>query len=237
MHAGEWWHLMNGDELIIWVNLHAILMVAVVLGALALLILARRRRPRPATILVASIIALFTCMIGTGFHHACIQGQPVMQWMIPSGCIWVILLFVAGRLRKLIASTLLFVAMIVMCQQYSRWVHEDGWTGDIEAMRGSAINRQRVMISRAENFLADRAATNAAHFPACWMKDLPPVNADRESYKLYLGNHLWLGDYIRLWHSSFTRLYRAKAGTDRDLWYLGGPIKDAKGRIVVRERQ
>jgi len=68
------------------------------------------------------------------------------------------------------------------------------------------------------------------------LSDLPPIKVAEITYELYLGKCPGEGVYTSCWHSKITGLYRAQAGTRRDLWYLGGPIKHAKARIVLRDR-
>jgi len=159
----------------------------------------------------------------------------MFQWVIPAGCIWLIVLLIADRIYRFSIATLVFISGVILCFQYSDWVHKTGWTGNPEGMRLMAKNRPVVMIREAEEFLVGKAATDPIDYPAGWLKDLPPIKAE-DSYDLYLGTCPGLGEYTSLWHSSFTQLYRAKAGPGRDLWYLGGPIRDAKGRIVLRDR-
>lgn len=221
----------------IWINVHAIVLIGLPIGTLAMLAICKKRKPRARDLLVGTIGAGIVSLSGLSCKHLCNQGDPFFQWLIPAVCIWLVLLFVADGTWRRSVAVLLFVAEVALCHHFVEIVHRTGWTGNPAGMRAMEQNRPKVMIKEAEEFLATKAATDAIDYPAGWLKDLPPINAAETSYEFYLGDCPGLGKYSASWHSWFTGLYDSEQAIDRDLWYLGGPIKDAKGRIVVKDRQ
>ena len=217
--------------------LHAIVLIALPLGTVALLFAVRRRAPKDIEALIATVVAGTLVLAARTFKHRCNSGQPYTQWALPGLCLWVILLIVADRTFRAGCAAVIAFAMAALCWHFMGLVHEPGWTGDPNGMRAMAQNRPKVMIREAEEFLASKAAEDPIDYPAGWLSELPPIKVAEITYELYLGKCPGVGVYTSCWHSKITGLYRARAGTSRDLWYFGGPIKDAKGRIVVKERQ
>lgn len=218
------------------IALHAIVLIALPLGTIALLFAVRRRAPQDIEALIATVIAGVLVLAARTFKHNCNSGQPYTQWAIPGLCLWVILLFVADRTFRSGCAAVMTFAMAALCWHFMGLMHEPGWTGDPQGMRAMEQNRPKVMIREAEEFLAGKAASDPIDYEPCWLSELPPIRVAEISYELYLGKCPGLGMFESCWHSKITGLYRAEVGRGRDLWYLGGPIKDAKGRIVVRER-
>ncbi len=224
---------MNVDAQVV---IHAIVLISLPLGTLVLLLAVRRRAPQGGEALIAMTAAGVLVLGARAIKHNCDQGDPFMQWAVPGICLLIILLFVADWIFRIGCAALMTFAMAALCWHYMGLVHEPGWTGDPKRMRLRDENRPKVMIAEAEAFFASKAAEDPIDYPACWLRDLPPIRVAEIKYELYVGKCPGLGVYSACWHSLATGLYRAQGGMPRDLWYLGGPIKDAKGRIVVKER-
>jgi len=232
--VGERWHVMNGDELTVWVNLHAIAMLALPAGTVALLVFAKRRVPQPIHVLVATGVASIVGFNGYSCRHRCNAGDPVLQWIIPTVCIWLILMFMADAVWRRATAAFVLISMWFLCLQYNSWVHEPGWAGDPERIRRGSEATTSHAIEDTEAFLVAKEPTDPTDYAPCWLADLPPIKAEIN------GNRKYLSDPSRFtfhscWHTGFTRLFRATS-EHREFWYLGGPIKNARGRIIVKDR-
>jgi len=148
------------------IALHAIVLIALPLGTIALLFAVRRRAPRDVEALIATVIAAVLVFTARTFKHNCNLGQPYTQWAIPGLCIWVILLFVADRTFRSGCAALMTFAMVALCWHFMGLVHEPGWNGDPIGMRAMEQNRPKVMIREAEEFLVGKSATDPIDYPA-----------------------------------------------------------------------
>ena len=225
----------DGSNVDLLVTLHAILLIALPPGTLLLLVLVRRRRPRAIAALIATGICFLISFVSMSCKHLCREGNPYFQWVVPILCMLVILLFVAHKVLRRAAAIIMFALLILLCEQFHHWAHQQAWSGNPEGSRTTEKNFNNSKIKIAEMVLAGVADSDSTDYPAGWLNDLPPIQVAVAESKARIDLYcMGPAEYARCWHTWLTGLFRAQG--KRDFWYLGGLVKNADGRIVVRER-
>lgn len=213
-------------------TLHALLLLAIPIGAIVVCVVARRRR--------RSRLVSFVCLgvaLGLGFlcwlfnQHMCWEGNPVAQWFIPMPFLWLVLVCLADtRLRRL-TGLLIAVGMIGLSCQYTDIVHGERWTGSArwgrlhQAVGGSTL---RAIVAE----LAELPQDDPTSYAAGWLRDLPIA----EHVNDLLNKRPFVrGEIEPVWHSKFTALYR-RVSIPQDVWFPGGTLAEGAEDLEFRDR-
>jgi len=94
-------------------------------------LLRQRRRPTDRQVLGALTAGLAVAALGfTLGMHMCLNGTPVLQWLIPAACLSATLLFVRPSLSRRIACGVLIIVAVALPAQYSTEVHAGRYIGN-----------------------------------------------------------------------------------------------------------
>lgn len=224
-------------------NLHAfglILVVAVTLFAL----ISYPAKPAGLAQIVIALLAggglMIVCQIaGT---HMCDAGQPFLQYIIPGTCLILLRSLTRHRCRPArIIAWCLCLAAFILTFHYDDLVHGQHYTGNPARVGHYLQVEQRSNIQQVEASLImiSQDYHDSKHYPASWMDQFP----QQQLIAKELGNSESLSRNYKsqravafpLWHSRFTGLY-GKTMTDVYLWYSGGKLEDAMGKLEYRPR-
>lgn len=213
-------------------TLHALMLLAIPVGAIVVCVVARHRH--------ASRLVSFVCLgvaLGLGFlcwlfnQHMCFNGSPVAQWLIPMPFLWLVLVCLADtRLRRL-TGALIAVGMVGLSCQYTDIVHGERWTGSSQWERPHQAVAG-AMLRAIVGELAELPQDDPTPHTAGWLRDLPfaeHVNG------LLNKRRLVRGEIEPVWHSRFTVLYR-RVYIPQDVWFPGGALADGAEGLELRDR-
>ena len=226
---------MSPYPVTLWVNIHAVVMLALPVLAIAFLWVMPKRRPRVKAVtgwtLLCVVVVGFLCM-----PCLCMEGPPFLQVVVPMACLWVLALWIKDDSRRVGAVLVCASATFVLSQQYEFWAHHHDWTSAPKARPVYERVRGENAVRDAEEVLLAAAEADTRVYPAMWWTDLPVVQQalnDKENSSLRCPpKSVW----EPCWHSYFTRLYCRHEISQQDFWYLGGPLKESRGRIVIMPR-
>ncbi len=111
-------------------NVHAIGMIAVlVLTGILLRILGEK--PKGVKRILAGIVfGVFLAFISIAASvHSCSNGQPFLQWLIPSICSALLIIFIKKRWAGILLAGLMVISSLALSLQYSILVHSDRYIG------------------------------------------------------------------------------------------------------------
>lgn len=210
-------------------DVHAGLLIALVLGAMAALALLRRRAPTSRQVAIAlGLAALVTLAAPLLNHHMCMEGEPRMQWLILGPCLLGMLMFVRSAPWRRVLGAALGAGIMGLSCHFMHLVHEPRWTGNPD-WDGVAISKAIV-----EPWSSDVATDyEELALPAGWLRDLEiwpeaaaTLRRERPERRA-----------VRpVWHTRLTGLYRYDL-VPLDFWYPGGRLSEAAGRIELRDRE
>ncbi len=214
-------------------DVHAVLLIALTVAALAALALFKRRIPTSRQFVIAFALASFGTVAAPTFnHHLCREGEPRTQWLILGPCLLLILVFVKSAAWRRILGTVVFVGMLGLSCHFTEFVHTPGWTGNPDWDGGNSLARRGLhqVISAVAKDMEDPQV----EYPAGWLRDLPVWDGINER----LGDShrpVYRRQLERAWHTWLTGLYRYTK-IRQDYWYPGGPFAEAGPRTELRDR-
>ncbi len=151
-------------------NINAIGIIVALLSAILALI-KWGEKPKSIKRIIAGIsCGIFIALISvTISFHACLNGQPFLQWLIPSIGSCLIIIFIKKKLQLIFLVSIMITSSLFLSLQYAHLVHSD-------------------------------------HYIGVPSHTIPIAN----------GHNIKKIDTIKLWHTSFSRLYGIKQTEDKD---------------------
>lgn len=209
----------------------------------AILIIKFGAMPKKLTHILASIIITFvvSCFGLVSVEHACYEGQPFSQWLIPSLCLLSSLLFIKPKIIRWTVATVVFIPMFYLSSQYTDLVHKgdyDGkYTGNPEWRKQYHSERMQHNLMRLKEVLSEVAAKNDTNYPAGWLLDseIKQLIIESTQYPKYLLDNKSVKETYKFWHTPITRLYGVTYKVV-DIWYPGGLLKDCINKLEFKER-
>jgi hypothetical protein len=210
-------------------SFHAIGLLAVV-GGTVFACIRMRGGPRWRIGLVTAIVTGFLALLFPG--HLCDAGHPVHHLLIGAACMVAISILVKNRWTATGLSLAVVLVIGTLAWDYLDLVHKPGLTGN---PRPREERRRTGAEARARQLLTEMAATDNKTYPASWLHEAGFVrNADRGSPLADIPHSLPRVEVRWLWHSWFTGIYECRR-TPGFLWYPGGKLSEAAGRVEWRE--
>lgn len=211
------------------VNIHAVLLLLLPVGTAAALALARKsggKRVDPARALLFGLVLAAVAIIAN--QHMCLEGTPRQQPVIGAMCLFALLALAGSRKLAVCGGVIIAAVTIGLSFHFADLVHESDWTGNpnFPDVGPTFVLAQQTYI-RSE--VADHPEVDVPH-PAGWLRD-----SDLAAFLDSSGGikALPARDTRRVWHSSFTGLYRVHP-IPRDVWYAGG--KPSEAMLELRPR-
>lgn len=211
-------------------DLNAIVLLIVPLVTLILLWKFGRFSVNFKKVVKAILFLLFTSVLNIiTSTHLCDAGTPFCQWLVPAVCGGAIIIGMEEKKIKRTSVIVMFVVSIVLSQHFVHLVHEDNYIGNpnprINSMSESLLECQKELLKTDEEFV-NRT------YPAGWIEE---SLKELEEFNLIVKGPFKKIEIHKLWHTNFTGIYGA---TDKQLgvWYPGGILQDAIGKIVIKER-
>lgn len=201
-------------------------------------------------------ISFFTGLLLIIFYSGslCVNGSPIFQWLIPSLCIFLILLFVSDLKVKIYSAFLMFLLAIVLCEHFYHLVETDNFTGDPKLVKRfyngiaeSDLAKIRSTLSRIEDknlnfdsgFIEDSELNNI--FESELVKEINievKSETDRKVIKRTVSrmlNHLVVIDITKSWHTFFSNIWNTQS-IYVSAWYPGGQLEVNAMKIEFRKR-
>ena len=111
-------------------NLNAAGIIGVIICSLVFLFKFGERpksiKPVLAGLSCGLILAAVSVMIS---FHSCLNGQPFLQWLIPSISIGLLIIFLRGKGKLLFLACIMTIASLFLSLHYSALVHTDHYIG------------------------------------------------------------------------------------------------------------
>jgi len=213
-----------------WVSLHAIALLALPFVTVAACLLLPRRRPDGRQVTIATVIGGATVFIVHGANaHLCLAGNPGMPCLIVGACLWIVLAFVKGKRTRIGLAVVLTGIMFLLSHHYVDLVHGKEWVGNVGSLTAyEKMNHDRLIDLQEAVKRLD--TTDETAYPEGWLRTLPIGRKLDER----LTAHPPRVEWQRVWHTSFTHLYRTTE-IRQDFWYPGGRPDDAAAGIELRD--
>jgi len=219
----------------LWVNVHAATMLALPILAFVFVCKTPKRRPPSKALvgwtLLCAVVTALMCM-----PCLCLEGPPFLQVVIPMACLWAVALFTGDRSKRIVGIFVCSIATLLLSQQYELWAHHRNWTSAPKGRSGMDRAKVNATIACIEEVLLSASDSDVTDYPAMWLSDLPAAKRALANEEISLFACPPECTWEPCWHSSLTRLYCRRTISPRDYWYLGGPLKNAKGRVVIKPR-
>jgi hypothetical protein len=207
-------------------NTHAFLLIA--LTAAPILALAFMKRRMPNALQAATALCVGGMAMMATPRHACAEGQPLMQWLLPGLGMIAILLFARSAFWRRVFAVGIWAGFFSLSFQFDSMVHEPGWTGnpnlDFSAWALNRMRRDSITAAR-DSGVAEEA------FPAGWVRDMNVPESVRKPFERVDQRRV----IRRAWHTTLTGLYPYDDAA-QDYWYPGGPLDPQLNRVELRDR-
>ncbi len=112
------------------VTINAIGIIAV-LVLTVLLLIKWGEKPKSGKPIMAGIccsLALALISITVSFH-ACHNGQPFLQWLLPSLSLGLFVIFIKGKWKLILLISIMIISSMLLSLQYAALVHTDRYIG------------------------------------------------------------------------------------------------------------
>jgi hypothetical protein len=189
-------------------------------------------RPSAWRIAIGIAAALAAWFLQPSYFHACHEGLPFTQKLIPVLCLAPALIFIGRPLAAAAAGLVLFALAPTLCHQYLGLIHRDWCTGNPEW--ASKLNEagSTYLLQGMGNALKRIGSLDPNPRPAGWLRDsdLWPLLYEDER-ECGRGPRI---EVKRFWHTWITRLYSERQ-VEQAIWYPGGPPLAAAGRLALRD--
>lgn len=213
-------------------DLHALVLLALMILPVVLLGLAKRRRPTDRQLIFAlgtAVVIAFITMASNNLLTR--EGTPRNQWLIPCLLLFFVLAFVQAKRWRRIGGAIIAVSMVGLSFHFTELVHSSDWTGNPDWDGGAAV-LERAKRARFNDWV-EQAPDREINLPAGWVDELP--SWEPQAKQTVSGMKIYRRDIERVWHTRLTGLYRYTTAR-RELWYPGGPPADAASRLEMRDR-
>jgi hypothetical protein len=211
-------------------TLHAIVLLATIGGAIFACV-RMRGSPRWGIGLVTACACLLLTFLLPG--HLCDAGHPFHHLGIGSAGVVAVSIFVKDLRKAAVISLVIFITIATLAWNYLHLVHEPGVTGNPQPHEEK---RRKKAETSAQLMLAEMGASDEKTYAASWLYETDFVrNADPRSQLMDIPRLLTRVEVRWLWHSWLTGLYECRR-TPGALWFPGGKLVEASGRVEWRER-
>jgi hypothetical protein len=215
-------------------NLHAIALIAIPLITVAACVRFRQRALRQGRVLGAifggSVLSLLAGILSS---HACSAGQPLTQWLIPGVCFAATVALVRRAAVRDPWALALLTLMFLLSFHYSHIVHGPTYVGSPDFGRVLEA-RAAAELQQAAQVLQKLGAKDDAAYPQGWLREAAFVSSHPTEFEGVAFE--WAEVRVApLWHSILTRLYLRNT-TVVAMWYPGGRLRDAAGKLRYRDK-
>lgn len=214
-------------------TVQALLLAAAPLAAIGICVAGWKRRPTLKRLAASAAGGAVVAFLMGGFVlHMCHEGQAVHHWSLFSLC-GIATVICVTRLRIGLAVTVGWIlALVASADHYSDLVHGTEYTGLATHLRDQ--RRWDYQCKDAGRILGELGKRDASSYPEGPLGLSPFIEAHPEE-----GGYLRFffdaqrTESIPLWHSWLTSLYGRKT-VPLELWYPGGTLSEAAGRLEYR---
>jgi hypothetical protein len=219
-------------EAVIEANLHAISLLVLLVGSIALLALFPKIPYRPVSVLLLLGLAMSLCALGisvsrdTRCSHTWLA---VFQWCAPAFAMFTLCLLRVSRTTRVTGCVLLMITGVFLYGHYYIIAHRDGFSGnpDSDAKELAEFDPQWALSTPLRHFRS-RSRWDSSPYSAGWADEVF-AGIDFDSTEI---------DDLRephpLWHTWLTGVSGVRAKRFR-LWYPGGTVSEALPNITYRE--
>jgi hypothetical protein len=213
-------------------NFHALSLIALpVLTALACFTF-YRGVPSGKRIALGLAAAGAAWFLQPDYFHACLEGLPFTQKLVPVLCIAPAVIFIGRPLAATAAAAVLFALVPALCHQYLDLIHRDWCTGNPQWMMKLCDAGSDSQLKGMEKALERVGDLDPAPHAAGWLKNSevwPLLHEEEqdcdEGFRI---------EVKRFWHTWISGLYSEKK-VEQAVWYPGGPPAEAASRIELRD--
>lgn len=225
---------MAQDSSTILVDMHAISLIALPIACFIFLAIVPKRTP-PRYALVGWTVGLGGLVAFLCAACLCMEASPILQVIIPAACLWFVALFVAPRRARWIACLFCGICLLGFQQQYDAWAGKGTWTSAPKRRTNMEEQLHKRWVRDAEQLLIEASEVDEKGYEANWFSELPVKKNAPDGYRG--PKPCWpRSDWVRCWHTDVTGLYRRHVYSGQDYWYQGGPLSEATGKIVIKDR-
>jgi len=87
----------------------------------------------PISIVAGICCSLALALLSVTFSfHSCHHGQPFLQWLMPSICLGLFVIFIKGKGKLIVLISVMIISSMLLSLQYAALVHTDRYTGVAE---------------------------------------------------------------------------------------------------------
>jgi hypothetical protein len=202
-------------------DLHATVLLGTIVGPLIVVAASPGWRARPLRDVLVALLPI-VCVGVLLSLMASVMGFPIAEWVFPAAGIVVAGLFVKSRRTFETVRWSLFGLTVCLCLN-SMFLRMEGYSSDVKSAGAMYRTLERGRLDSAGDALARVVPGNQVLPPEPLRNVLgqtPLTEWDRKSFE-------------RLWHTSFTGLYRI-AATPGEVWYPGGPVATGSKQLEWR---
>lgn len=202
------------------------------MGALALVVLPRRRPNGWQALLALGLTVATTVYATEPICHGCREGGPTQPWLAGGVGLGIVLLFVKPYGWRLGVAAGFVLALLQYTTFFVDAVHERGWTGNPAWDGGCALALQMVR-EQVQTHVAKHPEADVT-YPAGWLDEL---DVGREVAEACAFRCLRVPRRAirRVWHTPFSGIY-AYDLIEQGFWYPGGRVSDVAAQIELRDR-
>ncbi|MHB9023218.1 MAG: hypothetical protein ACYC7E_03460 [Armatimonadota bacterium] len=172
--------------------------------------------------------ALLMIVVCPPLYFKSVGGQCIVRMVLISSCCFALTFVgVSSRRTSLVVPVFSYAVMISLIIYANMLIHGGGYTTISRPFEHTG--RYRTSQRFLKVYLGEVAKTDARSYPPGWLSGMP---FDKGFSSAYVHHR---GIPRPYWHSWLTGLYGADA-RQFELWYPGGKIKDAIGKIEFRPR-
>lgn len=218
----------------IWVGIHAVALLALPACILVFLAISQKRVPPARSVI--GWTALCSVMLFPSIPCLCMEASPYFQILIPVVCFWLTALLVKDKNKRYPVVVVCAIVYLILWQQYDFWATGREWTSAPGRTANTEKLRHKRAIEEAENALLEAAKSNDRTYAAMWYSELPCEKNVRANEPLELRHCKPRSEWVACWHTRITGLFLRNVLSEQDYWYMGGPLSEATGKIVIKDR-
>jgi len=216
-----------------WATLHALTLILLPIVTIAAIVRIPQRRCNAQSdksmeigIILAYVLAsmiVFPCL--------CDRGGPwLRQTFLPLACMVAASLFIGPPRARRTMVLLGAVTGFALQFHVDSLLDAPEWAYDRKSLMTRAQLNQS-WLARVSNDIETRGESDRNCYPADWLGDLQLADGSRVYVSYLFANTR----AVRVWHTWITGLLRVE-GTALDVWFPGGTLKEAAGKLEVRVR-
>jgi hypothetical protein len=212
------------------VNIHAVGLLTMVLVTMVLIKRFKsQKRNFLEGLIAAGLLFIFLSLLTS---HSSLRGDPVHQWSISAGCLFLLIAFVGNQNIKLLPAIGVIILSFVFSMQYNSLVSTAHFVGSADY---PAFVEKKLMRSYVISLVESKQASNIVLPPGNLLRSLEAAqNPQLTELAAKLSKNVQLFALKYLWHSWFTGVYGIEKRKDVDIWFPGGVLKDSIERFEFR---